>query len=268
MAAGAWCCGRDGGLGRLARPARFRTVREVILISINRLIAARCYRFDMTRAPMLKDAEGTRQALIRTGLDLFGRNGFDATSTREIALAAGVNSAGIAYHFGGKDGLRQACAAAIVERMQAVLGSGGVPPAEGPAAEREAAQVQMLALVDRVVSFLTTAPESEIVARFVVREMLTPSPAFEALYGGLFEPAHRRLCRIWAAATGMEAEAEATRLAVFAAVGQVFYFRIARPAIKRRMGWDEIGPEEAQAVAAAVRHSVRASILACAGEAS
>ncbi|MBN9445309.1 MAG: TetR family transcriptional regulator, partial [Bosea sp.] len=59
----------------------------------------------MARVSIIEDVEGTRQALIRAGLDLFGRNGFDATSTREIAQAAGVNSAGIAYHFGGKDGL-------------------------------------------------------------------------------------------------------------------------------------------------------------------
>ncbi|WP_332684976.1 CerR family C-terminal domain-containing protein [Bosea sp. (in: a-proteobacteria)] len=221
----------------------------------------------MAGKSIIKDTEGTRQALIRAGLDLFGRNGFDATSTREIAQAAGVNSAGIAYHFGGKDGLRQACAAAIVARMQAVIAGGQAPVGEG-AADREAAQAQLLALVERIVAFLTTVPESEIIVRFVVREMLTPSPAFEALYGGLFDPVHRRLCRVWAAATGMEPEAPATRLAVFSAMGQVFYFRIARPAIKRRMGWDEIGPEEAGAIAEAVRASVRASILACAGEAS
>lgn len=223
----------------------------------------------MARKSILKDAEGTRRALIRAGLDLFGRNGFDATSTREIAQAAGVNSAGIAYHFGGKDGLRQACAAAIIERIQQVL-TGGAPAVALAleTADRDAAQAQLLALIDRVVAFLTTVPESEVVARFVVREMLTPSPAFDAIYGGLFEPFHRRLCRIWAAATGMEPEAPATRLAVFAAIGQVFYFRIARPAIQRRMGWDEIGPQEAGAIAETVRRSVGASILACRGEAS
>jgi TetR/AcrR family transcriptional regulator, regulator of cefoperazone and chloramphenicol sensitivity len=223
----------------------------------------------MARTSILKDAEGTRQALIRAGLDLFGRNGFDATSTREIAHAAKVNSAGIAYHFGGKDGLRKACAEAVIARLQSVL-AGGAPAVamELEAADRDAAAEQLLALVDRVVAFLTTAPESEMIARFVVREMFTPSLAFEAIYGGLFEPVHRRVCQVWAAATGMAPEAPATRLAVFAAIGQIVYFRIARPAVTRRMGWDGIGPEEARAIAAAVRRSVRANILACRGEAS
>lgn len=225
--------------------------------------------FGMARTSILKDAEGTRQALIRAALDLFGRNGFDATSTREIAQAAKVNSAGIAYHFGGKDGLRQACAEAIIARMQAVL-VGGAPAVSMAleAADREVATEQLLALIDRVVAFLTTVPESEVVARFVVREMLTPSPAFEAIYGGLFEPVHRRVCQVWAAATGMAPEAPETKLAVFAAIGQVFYFRIARPAVTRRLGWDGIGPDEARAIGDTVRRSVRASILACRGEAS
>lgn len=223
----------------------------------------------MARTSILKDAEGTRQALIRAGLDLFGRNGFDATSTREIAQAAKVNSAGIAYHFGGKDGLRQACAEAIIARIQAVLvgGATSVAIAIDPA-DRDMAAEQLLSLVDRMVAFLTTAPESELIARFVVREMLTPSPAFETIYGGLFEPVHRRVCRVWAAATGMAPEAPATRLAVFAAIGQVVYFRIARPAVTRRMGWDDVGPDEARAIAETIRRSVRASILACRGEAS
>ena len=119
-----------------------------------------------------------------------------------------------------------------------------------------------------MVAFLTTAPESEMISRFVVREMFSPSAAFDVIYGGLFEPVHRGVCQVWAAATGMAPEAPETRLAVFTAVGQLIYFRIARPAVTRRMGWDGIGPGEARAISEAVRRSVRASILACRGEAS
>ncbi|MGO4284013.1 TetR family transcriptional regulator, partial [Bosea sp. TAB14] len=64
------------------------------------------------------DDQGTRTALIRAGLDLFGRHGFEASSIRQIAQAAGVNSAGIAYHFGGKGGLREACAQSVVETIR------------------------------------------------------------------------------------------------------------------------------------------------------
>ena len=50
--------------------------------------------------------DATRLALIRAALDLFGAKGFEAASTRDVAAAAGANLASIAYHFGGKEGLR------------------------------------------------------------------------------------------------------------------------------------------------------------------
>lgn len=212
-----------------------------------------------------RNGEATRQALVRAGLDLFGRQGYEATSTREIAQAAGVNIAGIAYHFGGKDGLRQACAASVVARIQAVLDQGGPLPVGLPA---PVALELLLALVDRAVAFLTRSPESEMVARFVIREMTAPTQAFELLYSGLFEPAHRRICGLWAAATGRPAEDHETRLAVFAMLGQVVYFRIARPAVQRRMDWPDIGEAEAAAIAATIKRSIRANILAFAGERS
>ena len=83
--------------------------------------------------------------------------------------------------------------------------------------------------------------------RFVLREMFEPSAAFERLYGAI-GPMHARACAIWARATGAPAESEATRLAVFALIGQVIYFRLARPAVLRRMDWRDIGPAEAAAI--------------------
>ena len=69
--------------------------------------------------PASPRSDATRAALVAAGLDLFGRRGFEATSTREIAAAAGVNLAAIAYHFGSKDGLRLACADFIAARTLA-----------------------------------------------------------------------------------------------------------------------------------------------------
>lgn len=65
-------------------------------------------------------AEQTRGALVRAALKLFGQQGFDGTSTREIAAEAKANIGSIAYHFGGKEGLRLAAADFIVDTIQAV----------------------------------------------------------------------------------------------------------------------------------------------------
>lgn len=209
---------------------------------------------------------GTREALIRAGLELFGRIGFDASSIREIAQNAGVNSAGIAYHFGGKDGLRRACAEAIVATMrERVLGGEQLallPPALHPDEALEA----VLMAVSRVIAFATRAPESEAIARFVVREMMEPSPAFDLLYEGMVRPIHGRLCALWGMATGKDPEAQGTRLAVFAMMGQVLYFRLGRPAVIRRLEWDGIGEPEGEAIASTIRAAVTASVLAARGE--
>ncbi|MBQ0937319.1 CerR family C-terminal domain-containing protein [Ideonella paludis] len=61
-----------------------------------------------TRAPGRADGEATRERLLLTALRLFAQRGFSATSTREIAQAAGANVAAIAYHFGDKAGLYRA----------------------------------------------------------------------------------------------------------------------------------------------------------------
>ena len=83
--------------------------------------------------------------------------------------------------------------------------------------------------------------------RFVLREMFEPSAAFERLYGAI-GPMHARACAMWSRATGAPAESEATRLAVFALIGQLVYFRLARPAVLRRMDWRDIGPAEGEAI--------------------
>lgn len=45
---------------------------------------------------------------MQTALKLFATQGFDATSTRQIAKGAGVNLSAMSYHFGSKEGLYKA----------------------------------------------------------------------------------------------------------------------------------------------------------------
>ncbi|THB63987.1 MAG: TetR/AcrR family transcriptional regulator [Gammaproteobacteria bacterium] len=52
-----------------------------------------------------KNCTDTRNKLIVAAGELFANYGYDGVSIRTIAEKAGVNSAGINYHFGGKDGL-------------------------------------------------------------------------------------------------------------------------------------------------------------------
>ena len=62
-------------------------------------------------------------------------------------------------------------------------------------------------------------------------------------------------------ATGEPAESDRTKITVFTLIGQVVYFRIGREAVMRRMGWSDIGPDEADEVIARGQGQSRAAIL-------
>ena len=189
--------------------------------------------------------EGTRLALIEAATHLFGKHGFAATSTREIAARADTNIASIAYHFGGKEGLRLACASEFARRIRHLLSQADL---QVPASSADARQ-QLSTVVRTMATFVTTAPGAADMTGFVMRELAESGPAIDAIYADLIEPAHQLICALWGAATGRDPESEAVRLAVFSTIGQVVYFRLARPIVQRRMGWTDIGPAEAERIA-------------------
>lgn len=189
--------------------------------------------------------EGTAALLIGAGLRLFGAKGFAATSTREIAAAVGTNVASIAYHFGGKDGLRRACGQEVIRRMGAAI---GVAPPPQDLGRADAAKL-LDSVIRNMTAFLLTRAEAEDIVPFMLREVTEGGPVLDDVYDTMFAPAHGRFCLIWSAATGQPAEAERTRLIVFSLIGQLLYFRIGRPIVRRRMGWTAIGADEAGRIA-------------------
>ncbi|MCO5156304.1 MAG: CerR family C-terminal domain-containing protein [Aquamicrobium sp.] len=213
-----------------------------------------------TDAAGRSSAEKTRAALIEAGLRLFGEKGFAATSTREIAAEAKANIGSIAYHFGGKGELRDACAAHIVETIARVADP--VLATMPPPTDRAAAEAQLRIATERMAGFLVAAPEMSSFVQFILREIHHPGRAFDILYAGLVEKVHRRLCAVWAVASGDDAESEATKIAVFTMIGQTVYFRIAREAVLRRMGWREIGATEAGLITATVLENALAALAA------
>jgi AcrR family transcriptional regulator len=207
-----------------------------------------------------RSAESTRAALIEAGLKLFGEKGYAATSTREIAAAAKANIGSIAYHFGGKEALRDACAQHIVTTVRSVAEP--VVIAAPQPADAQAAEEQLCAAIQRISGFLLARAETADFVRFILRELQYPTTALDIIYSGVFEPVHKLLCRFWATATGEEPEDESVKIAVFTMIGQLVYFRIGREAVMRRLDWAEVGPEETRKIADIVAINLRAAIAA------
>ncbi len=188
--------------------------------------------------------QGTRLALIEAGILLFGRQSFAATSTRQLAALAHTNIGSIAYHFGGKDGLRQACAEEFVRRLGAVVAS--VPEVDDQSPE--SARQRLRAILRGMVAFMIGGQQAEGMVTFMLRELAEGSPAVDIVYQRMIEPTHRKLCILWGTTTGADPEGESVRLQVFSLVGQVMYFRIGATIVTRRMGWSEMGQAEAASI--------------------
>jgi AcrR family transcriptional regulator len=201
----------------------------------------------------------TRTRLLEAGLDQFGRVGFEGANIRAIAAAAGANIAAINYHFGGKRGLYLAVANHIVEGISGAIGpiaaeiiAIAAKPRLAPA-EARAALEQFVRTAGRL---LATSPRAERWARFILREQLDPTDAFDIIYNSIMGRMHRTLTALVAAVLELDPESEQARLEAFSLLGQALIFRFARAAVLRRMGWEAIGEEEADRIVAQLARAV------------
>ena len=58
-----------------------------------------------TKSVRVSEQEDARARLIDVAIKLFAEKGYEGTSVRDLATAAGVNVAAVSYHFGSKDAL-------------------------------------------------------------------------------------------------------------------------------------------------------------------
>ncbi|MFE3856762.1 TetR/AcrR family transcriptional regulator [Streptomyces griseorubiginosus] len=80
------------------------------------------------RAVEKSDLTG-RARLREAALELFAERGFEATSTRAVAAAAGLSPALVTRHFGSKEGLRAAVDEHVLDRIGGELAA--LAPADG-----------------------------------------------------------------------------------------------------------------------------------------
>ncbi len=77
---------------------------------------------ETTTSPRRRDATKTRQLLLEAALQRFTRDGYAATTVRDIADDAGVNVALISRYFTSKEGLFKACLTSSVDEIRRTTG--------------------------------------------------------------------------------------------------------------------------------------------------
>ncbi|MGD2128029.1 MAG: CerR family C-terminal domain-containing protein [Lysobacterales bacterium] len=213
--------------------------------------------------------DATRETLVAAAIDVFGRDGFNAASTRAISRAAGVNQALIGYHFGGKPGLYLAAIRHIAESLRARLG----PLLEVIETELSTGEVglnpeqkarQALALLHRLTDTFVAvlaSEESATWARLILREQQDPSEGFDIFYDEIMHrmlgATARLVKRTHRGATLTDQQAKLTAVTV---LGQVIVFRAARAAVLRGMGWDRLQPTQIETIKALLRRNVVAML--------
>jgi AcrR family transcriptional regulator len=131
-----------------------------------------------------------RDQILAAALIAFGKYGFAAATTREIAIAAGVTLPALKYYFGGKEALYRACAEAVVDeyRGRMAVAASAAREALARSCDAQEARRHLLAVMTALAEFLIGEDRTAKWALFIAREMSDPGAAFEILMDQLWRP--------------------------------------------------------------------------------
>jgi TetR/AcrR family transcriptional regulator, regulator of cefoperazone and chloramphenicol sensitivity len=210
-----------------------------------------------------RDGTTARDALIGAAIDLFGRYGFDAVSTRMLSERAGTNVAAIKYHFGSKDALYRATMLHVIEQVQPRIAMAEAALANGRelAADDRALQSRLVGLLVAGLgdTFLRN-PEMRRFMPLVLREFAVPSHHFDEFYEALPRRLHQLFTRVVAMVEHTPDDDPRTIIRAHALIGQVMVFNIARHILFRRLGWNDYGDEQIQAVVTEISALTRSAL--------
>jgi AcrR family transcriptional regulator len=201
------------------------------------------------RVPEQEDARGR---LIDVAIALFAEKGYEGTSVRDLATAAGVNVAAVSYHFGSKDALYhealRACLAPcgeMRERMQAHL------DAALRRKTRKAAEEALRGCIQDFLGVLVSPAARH--SHLVMREQSEGKPRFEPVIREFFQPVGSILREvILMLAPGLPQMR--VFMVISGIIGQCLHVYKARVSYRVLAGIDSHSPEYIEAVSKHMAH--------------
>ncbi len=192
-----------------------------------------------------------RDRLLETAIDIFGRHGFEAATTRMIVKEAGVNISAIPYYFGGKQGLYQAAVAHIVERIKKESGGlvemiANTPSFTGESGRQKARELTR-ALVERFIGFIAGTEQGPRFAKIILREQMYPSQAYPMIFEGFMKPILNSFATLIMAVTG-EPSPRRAKLRAAAVMGQLVIFRVGRETVVRALDLEGYSASEVEEI--------------------
>ena len=202
---------------------------------------------------MVQESHDAKARLLQAAVRCFAEKGLDAVGIRELAQAAGVNSAAVSYHFGGKEGLYLAAVQAVMAcgPAESVQTLPALPPAETQDARAAAVQglkAHVKAFLDEIMECGSTE-FGEWGQLLLAREMQQPHAAIEPFMREQMAPyvEHMGAClRI----LRPELDHEAIMRAGIGIHGQCLIYATHRGIVRMLLDFDPAAPGALQRLAA------------------
>ncbi|MGF1690999.1 CerR family C-terminal domain-containing protein [Photobacterium kagoshimensis] len=201
---------------------------------------------------MQSKTDATRLTLIRAGISVFSRKGYDGASNRLLAKKAGVNLALISYHFGGKRGLYFAVIRHVSHKL-AVRFAPAIKQLEQDFShleqidtiekQRRACLHMIKALLNANLELLLNRQTASW-AMLVYREQQLPSKAFSLLYNESLAGILGALEKPIAFVIQRHQSDPEVKLLALSLLAQVQLVRSARHMLLQHMAWKTLSESE------------------------
>ncbi len=205
--------------------------------------------------------EETRARIIAAAFKVFGEEGYERASTRQIAREAGLTPPVLQYHFDSKEGLHRACAEHIIaatahllpvarESAEAALASG----------EPQRAAEALCDLLDAIVDGSSLKSKEKASAQFMARIRAEgDTPGAILVREQIAEPLLDIQVRLIACATAVEID-DTVRLRASVILSQVSAVHAHRDFTLSALGWTDFDGRRSEMVKAVIRAHTLAAL--------
>lgn len=207
--------------------------------------------------------EETRARIVQAALKVFGEEGYERASTRQIAAEAGVTPPALQYYFDSKEGLHRACAQFILDRADHLL-SPALQAAQAVLDGRAEAMPSdaLCDLLDAIVDASLLSNDLAEAATFSVRiRSEDDSPAGALIREKIGAPILDVCTALVARATASPVD-DVTRIRASLLLSQVAAFYLNQRSTLAKLGWPDFDGPRRAAVKRVVRVHTKAALKA------
>ncbi len=206
----------------------------------------------------------TKRRVIEAAIEVFGRLGFEAASTRTLTERAGANLAAIPYHFGGKEGLYLAAARVIADhardRIDAIITRLRDGRRAGPVRRIDEAIWDFIQL-------LAGEQEPDEWVAFFIRCEREADDAYKIIHDAAITPLKRALTETILAVTGGDAGDPGLQMRIAIVLASIINLRTMKNMLLSTLGWTEMSPARLQQLGREIHRMALAELLSGRGRA-